>query len=164
MLELIAQPIPDLERPVSHGDAMENDYAAGDLDAMEHPEEHPGKLSPYSCPDCGGVLWEVRDAEFVRFRCRVGHGWTSDALVAQQAELLDDALWTALRTLEENAALSLQIAARHRARGAERLAARLEERAQAAQGRADVIRDSLMAQRRERNEGDHDSHDASRAS
>src|SRR5262245_4337312 len=56
--ELIQEPIPDLEPPVSQGDAMENEYAAGDLDAMDQPEKHPGTVSPYSCPDCGGVLWE----------------------------------------------------------------------------------------------------------
>ncbi len=162
--ELMSEPIPDLDPPVSHGDAMENEYAAGDLEAIEQPEAHPGNLSPYSCPDCGGVLWEVRDGEFVRFRCRVGHGWTGDALLAQQSTTLDDALWTALRALEENAALSRQIAGRYRDRGAERLARRLDDQAHAAQQRADVIRDRLMAHRRAQADVEHDSEDPRQAS
>ena len=162
--ELMAEPLPDLEPPISHGDAMENDYAAGDLNAIEHPEQHPGNVSPYSCPDCGGVLWEVKDGEFTRYRCRVGHGWTGDALLAQQSETLDDALWTALRALEENAALSRQIAARHRARGAERLAQRLDGQAEAAQARADVIRNALMAHRRQQADADQEAQDPRRAS
>src|SRR5947208_14810487 len=80
---------------------MENQYSAGDLNAME-PGQHPGTLSPYSCPECGGVLWEVQDGELVRFQCRVGHRWTGDALLAQQSNTMDDALWTALRAIEEN--------------------------------------------------------------
>lgn len=162
--ELMSDPVPDLDPPVSQGDVMENEYAAGDLDAIEQPEKHPGAVSPYSCPDCGGVLWEVRDGEFIRFRCRVGHGWTSDALLAQQAHTLDDALWTALRALEENAALSRQIAARHRQRGAERLARRLDDQADAAQGRADVIRDALTKHRREKTDAEPETEDPRRAS
>lgn len=162
--ELMSEPLPDVDPPVSHGDAMENDYAAGDLNAMENPEQHPGNVSPYSCPDCGGVLWELKDGEFTRFRCRVGHGWTGDALLAQQSETLDDALWTALRALEENAALSRQIAARHRGRGAERLAKRLDDQADAAQGRADVIRNALMGHRRQQAEVDQEPQDPRRAS
>jgi len=41
---------------------------------------HPGEPSPYSCPDCGGVLWELKDGELLRFRCRVGHAYTSETL------------------------------------------------------------------------------------
>ena len=86
-------------------------------DALEE-QERPGKPSPYSCPDCGGVLWEIDDAgEFTRFRCRVGHAWTGKALLERQTDSVDDALWTALRALEESASLARQIAARYRGRG-----------------------------------------------
>jgi two-component system chemotaxis response regulator CheB len=162
--EIMCDPTPDVEPPLSQGDAMENEYSAGDLDAIEQPEKHPGRVSPYSCPDCGGVLWELNDGDFMRFRCRVGHGWTGDALMARQSESLDDALWTALRALEENAALSRQIAGRYRARGADRLARRLDDQAEAAQSRADVIRDALMAHRRAQPDADPEAQDPRRAS
>jgi len=164
ILELIDVPIPDLDPAVSHDDVAENEYAVADLGVIEQPEKHPGTVSPYSCPDCGGVLWEVRDGEFVRFRCRVGHGWTSDALLSQQSETLDDALWVAFRALEENAALSRQIAARHRARGANRLAQRLEEQALATHARADVIRHALMTHTRIEAAADQKAEDPRRAS
>ena len=38
--------------------------------------DHPGEPSPYSCPECGGVLWELKNGELMRFRCRVGHAYT----------------------------------------------------------------------------------------
>jgi two-component system chemotaxis response regulator CheB len=59
----------------------------------------------------------LRDGDFVRYRCRVGHAWTGEGLVAKQSDILDDALWTALRSLEESVSLSRQLANRHRARG-----------------------------------------------
>ncbi|HYD53682.1 MAG TPA: chemotaxis protein CheB, partial [Gemmatimonadaceae bacterium] len=83
--------------------ARETDFARFDLGAISDESGHPGEPSPYSCPDCGGVLWAIADDDLPRYRCRVGHAWTQDALLMQQAETLDVALWTALRALEENA-------------------------------------------------------------
>jgi len=143
LTELIQEPIANGGQPVSPDDAMENELSAGNLEAIEHPELHPGKVSPYSCPDCGGVLWELRDGELLRFRCRVGHAWTGEGLVGRQTDTFDEALWTALRALEENAALSRQIAARHRKRGMERLAVRLDEQASLIEARAELIRSAL---------------------
>lgn len=98
------------------------------------------------------VLWEIADGEFVRFRCRVGHGWTSDALLAKQVSQLDEALWTALRTLEESASLSRQIAARHRTRGADALASRFEAQAESSETKGAVIRDALRHREQHREE------------
>jgi len=47
-----------------------------ELTMHQDEREHPGERSPYSCPECGGVLWELKDGELMRFRCRVGHAYT----------------------------------------------------------------------------------------
>jgi two-component system chemotaxis response regulator CheB len=93
------------------------------------------------------VLWELKDGDFTRFRCRVGHSWTAEALLARQSADFDDALWMALRSLEESASLSRQIEARHRARGTATLAQRFEAQARAMERRAQVIRDALLSHR-----------------
>jgi two-component system chemotaxis response regulator CheB len=141
---LVAERLPVTIESPTQNDVMEKKYSTGDLDAIENSQQHPGKLSPFGCPDCGGVLWEMADGEFVRYRCRVGHAWTSEALLQQQADSLDDALWTALRALEESASLSRQIATRHRSRGVESLATRFDMQAEMSESRASVIRDSLL--------------------
>jgi len=37
--------------------------------ATMNGSERAGKPLPFSCPECGGVLWELQDGELQRFRC-----------------------------------------------------------------------------------------------
>lgn len=75
------------------------------------PDGSPtGDPSPYACPDCHGVLNTVPDPGVLRFRCRTGHAWSAHSLVAQQDEDVEEALWTALRVLEERAEMSRRLA------------------------------------------------------
>ncbi len=119
---LMKTPIEKREHTIMSDDVTENELAAGQLSAIEQPERHPGRVSAFSCPDCGGVLSELSDGDFVRFRCRVGHAGTGEGRVAKQSDILDDALWTALRSLEESVSLARQLAERYKDRGNQRLA------------------------------------------
>jgi two-component system, chemotaxis family, protein-glutamate methylesterase/glutaminase len=75
------------------------------------PDGSPaGDPSPYACPDCHGVLNTVPDPGVLRFRCRTGHAWSAESLVAQQDDDVEEALWTALRVLEERAEMSRRLA------------------------------------------------------
>src|SRR5262249_30532637 len=45
------------------------------------------KLGPptvFTCPDCGGTLWEKEEGELSRFECHVGHSFTTEALASGQ--------------------------------------------------------------------------------
>jgi two-component system, chemotaxis family, protein-glutamate methylesterase/glutaminase len=112
------------------------------LDAMEG--EHPGTPSGFSCPDCNGVLWEIQDGERHRFRCRVGHAWSPEGLLTQQSDGLETALWVALRSLEERAALARKLAQPARRRGHTITARRFEEQATEAQQAARLVRSLLL--------------------
>lgn len=114
------------------------------LTMHEDERDKPGEPSPYSCPECGGVLWELRDGEMLRFRCRVGHAYTSDVLAADQSDTIERALWTALRALEEQAALKRRLAERARARGKLATVAQLEQRVRELNEQADQVRSLLL--------------------
>ena len=69
-----------------------------------------GTLSAYTCPSCRGPLWELREGEMVRYRCYTGHAYSSESLLAEQSEAIEDALYSAVRALEEKASLSRRTA------------------------------------------------------
>lgn len=117
----------------------ENDIAfgvtpPGGVEAMGTPSE-------FSCPDCGGVLADIEKGE--RYRCQVGHAWTAEAMLAAQGSVFERALWMALRSLDEKAALYRRMAARARARGVERIAERYDQQVDETRDAAQVIRQQL---------------------
>jgi two-component system chemotaxis response regulator CheB len=111
--------------------------------ALADRHKQPGIPSTMSCPECHGTLWEVKDDELVRFRCRVGHAYSDEALLVHQSEQLEAALWTALRALEEHSALARRLAARANSRGHSHSASSFTEQAMDAEHHASVIRTVL---------------------
>jgi two-component system chemotaxis response regulator CheB len=65
-----------------------------------------------TCPDCGGVLWQVDEPGIDQFRCLSGHAYKGEELLTGQAEALERALWVVVRGLGERAALARQLAGR----------------------------------------------------
>ncbi len=113
-------------------------------DAPLFPSDLPsGTVSALTCPECNGALWETDEHGILRFRCRVGHAYTVESLVAAQGASLEAALWTALRALEERVALSERLGRRFHARGRETTAARYHRQAQEAREQAEVVRNAL---------------------
>jgi two-component system, chemotaxis family, protein-glutamate methylesterase/glutaminase len=107
-------------------------------------DRHPGTPSPYSCPECGGVLWEIKDGEISRFRCRVGHAFSIESMLAEQSDAIEAALWAALKTLEESAGLSERLALAAHGRDQQWLAERYEQKASDARENAIIIQNLLM--------------------
>lgn len=68
--------------------------------------EGNGKPSVFACPECHGVLWDMKDEHIDRYRCRVGHAYTETSLKGELDESSERALWAAMRALEEKAAVT----------------------------------------------------------
>lgn len=72
-----------------------------------------GRPTGYTCPDCGGALFELRDGRPVRFLCHTGHAFSLLSLASAQALVTDEALWSALRVVQEKEAVLRHLAAAH---------------------------------------------------
>lgn len=140
--ELVGEGAPPLEQPRADPPldpqlAAEDEAAA--LGPMTTTEEVPSaRPSGLSCPSCQGVLFELDGEPAPRYRCRSGHAWSPESLADEQTVVMDQALWTALRTLEESAALSLRLAEVAERRERSRAAAIYRQRYEA--GKADAAR------------------------
>lgn len=143
LVELAHQPVEQEAVAVSNDMKMEVDIAELKLEAMQN-SDRPGKPSPFGCPDCGGVLWELDEGDLTRFRCRTGHAYAAKSLLAKQSEAVEEALWKALRALEEKAVLGSRLAIRARERNQTISAQRFEQQAQDLQQRVLLIRQLLL--------------------
>jgi two-component system chemotaxis response regulator CheB len=122
--------------------SIETSYAQLDEETIERSEP-PGSPSAFSCPACGGVLWEVEDGVH-RFRCRVGHAYSAEGVLDEESEEIDKALWAAFRALHERADLSTRSARRSRRNGSGKVAERLDATAREALDQAELIRRILL--------------------
>jgi two-component system chemotaxis response regulator CheB len=98
---------------------------------------------PFTCPECHGPLWELQHGDLVRYRCRVGHVYGEDVLIAGKANAVEAALWMAVEALEERTDLLGKVAQRLEGEGRQAAADHTRERARGAAERAELIRGVL---------------------
>ena len=122
---------------------QETRIAELDMAEIEN-ESRPGNSSAFACPDCGGVLWEIENKGFLRFRCRVGHAFTARHLGVEQRHAVETALWSALRALEESASLYKRMADRAKSSSHYDAAEKYVERQSSTIENARVLRDFLL--------------------
>lgn len=134
---------PAAPKPVPSQMEYESDMAELNSQAQENGAFPFGKPSTFSCPDCGGTLWEIEEGKMLRFRCHVGHAFGVETLQAMQSEEIEDALWIAVRALQDKATLSELTASRMRDRNLQSVAERLEQEAQEAKQRSAMIQQVL---------------------
>jgi len=108
--ELVGAPLPSRQVSTPVDIATDQAISTGAGDPMEHLNAigHPSR---FSCPECAGVLWEIEGARPRRYRCHTGHGFTLRALAKTQDQATEDALWGAMRALQEREAMLRERAA-----------------------------------------------------
>jgi two-component system chemotaxis response regulator CheB len=145
LLDRLARTPIDSSRKRRPSQVLEQEVGSQLLDpkAINKAPEN-GSPSHFSCPDCGGVLFELSEEGLLRFRCRIGHEYTDEALGAGQQSSVDSALWAAVRALEERAALARRMVARAREHKQSFSLARFEAQAREAEQHALLIRQVAM--------------------
>ncbi|HWI57045.1 MAG TPA: chemotaxis protein CheB [Bacillota bacterium] len=108
-------------------------------------EKQFGRPTGFVCPECNGPLWETDSGRSLQFRCHVGHAYSPDSLLADHADNLERALWSAVRTFDEQAALLRRLAERQVQPLT--IGPNLEFRAREHERNAQLIRDLLQGKR-----------------
>jgi two-component system chemotaxis response regulator CheB len=102
----------------------------------------PGNSSGLTCPECSGALWEVKDHELIQYRCRVGHVYSLESMLAEQSRSVEAALWAGVAALEERAQLMRRIADRA-ANSESPVRAQFTDDAEVAERQAALLRDAV---------------------
>jgi two-component system chemotaxis response regulator CheB len=87
-----------------------------------------GEKSLFSCPDCGGGLWQMKNEQMIRYRCHIGHVYTQDELLIKQTKQFENTLWIALRMFEERRQLLNKMANEENSKGWLKSASQKNER------------------------------------
>ena len=144
LLALVTTSLQDAPRPavppwmeVEMKIARGGDPIAAGLEEMAEP-------SRYACPECHGVLLRLKEAQPLRFRCHTGHAYSTESLLAAVRDGIEEALWNALRAIEERALL-LDHLAMHAPIGNEAEDRTLADQARAARRQAQTLREMVEA-------------------
>ena len=142
LLARIAESDAGENLPPPYGLPLEVDIASGArLGASTlHRIADPSALS---CPDCHGVLSEVRGEQPLRYRCQIGHAMTAEVLASRHEEV-DQAMRIALRVMEERVTLVTRMGKDARDTGRTAVAELYEARAEEYARYAEVLRTAAI--------------------
>jgi two-component system, chemotaxis family, protein-glutamate methylesterase/glutaminase len=137
-------PLAETTGEPRHSRRLEKELSVSQLDEPFVTSDELGiDRSVFGCPACGGALWELREDQDFRFRCRVGHAYTPRTLLAAQGASAENGLWIAVRALDEQASLAARLADRAAHTGKDLAARRFRQQARIADQHAAAIRDLL---------------------
>ena len=115
--------------------------------ASSAPVESLGSLTQLDCPECGGPLWELGEADHGRFRCRIGHAFTAGALEAKQSEEIERSLLVAMRTMQERSRMLDRLSRMALEQGGPTDALRFEQDRDETLSHTEVLRELLLSLR-----------------
>jgi two-component system chemotaxis response regulator CheB len=144
LIELIDSRVPAMKKS-KHSSRKKNnpDRETRANEETSSAKEGNGKPSVFACPECHGVLWELKNGSLSHYRCRVGHSYTGASLKVELDQSSERALWVAMRTLEEKAAMTQRMI--DGTNGPRDYVRRLKEQMESDRGNAQVIRKMIFA-------------------
>lgn len=98
------------------------------------------ELTPYSCPECHGVLSRLHNDNIVRYRCHTGHAYSANALLTSITEKIEEGLYSALRGMEESVMLLNHLGDHFAEANEPKLAATYFRKANEADARSAIVR------------------------
>lgn len=145
LTRLVNESIPGREeRPVPENMDIEVGVARED-NALELGIMKLGDLSPFTCPECHGVLLQLKEGNLLRFRCHTGHAYSLNSLLAEVTQSIEETLWDGIRTIEASALLMTHTAKHLHEMNEHSAADLLLIKAKDARQRAELVRQAVMS-------------------
>ncbi|MGC2238519.1 MAG: chemotaxis protein CheB [Pyrinomonadaceae bacterium] len=126
---------------------IEIDIAA-EASAFESGIMKFGALTPYTCPECHGVLSALTDGSIRRFRCHTGHAYSADSLLTTVTDNIENSLYDVMRGIEESVMLLNHLGDHFAEVNQPKLAALYFKKAQEAEQRAQTVRQIVLSHER----------------
>jgi two-component system, chemotaxis family, protein-glutamate methylesterase/glutaminase len=117
-------------------------------DAFRKGIMEEAELTPFTCPECHGVLVQIREGKIVRYRCHTGHAYSRSALLAAITEKVDESYWGAMKSLKEAAMLLNHMGKELENQGQTQAAALFFEEEKASNEQSHQLRHALLNRRR----------------
>jgi two-component system, chemotaxis family, protein-glutamate methylesterase/glutaminase len=133
---------PEPEMPMDEKRKLQAEIRlAEEAHAPDREAFNAGELSPFTCPECHGVLARMPEGGILRYRCHTGHAFSAETLLSALHEQVEARVWDAVRAVDETAML-LEHMGRHLQHAGERDAARSYfEKARLARERSRPLRE-----------------------
>jgi len=144
LAHLVNAPAKESAPSVSEEVRIEVNIAKED-NALEAGVMKLGAPSNFSCPECHGVLLQIKEGDRVRFRCHTGHAYSLESLLGEITERIEESLWDTIRSVEESVLLLRQMADQLSQHNHTAAAAILRQKAQEAQQRSNLVRQAVMS-------------------
>ena len=110
---------------------------------LEHVEAI-GTRTTYTCPECNGSIWQIGQEYPLRFRCHIGHSFTANVFLSEQTQNLENALWSAVRAMEEKVTFSRQMAVQMATYNLQGAADKYEDHANSLDAEVSLIRGIIL--------------------
>lgn len=135
---------PGERQPVPHDIKTEEEVMDKMITTID-VAENMGRLSHYTCPDCGGVLFMHEQDAITKLKCHIGHSYSIRDLLIKQVEEVEKSLWVAIRALEQRKAMLESLGAKYHKTGNNRTAKEYEERAAELNTHIDILKKVIVA-------------------
>ncbi len=132
--------------PVTEEIEVESKIAEQEMNTQEFLKnvEAIGTRTTYTCPECNGSIWQIGKEAPLRFRCHIGHSFTANIFLSEQTQNIENALWSAVRAMEEKVTFSRQMAERMGSYKLQKAAEKYEDHAKRLDEEVSLIRDIIL--------------------
>ncbi len=146
LVRLSKQLAVEEEHSVTEEIEVESRIAEQQMNTQEFLEnvEAIGTRTTYTCPECNGSIWQIGTEEPLRFRCHIGHSFTANVFLSEQTQNIENALWSAVRAMEEKVTFLRQMSERMKNYNLQNAVTKYEDHAKSLDTEVTLIRGIIL--------------------